>query len=169
MSLFIPVKKWDFRKVTIYPAQCFWIVDNLFLPKIGHFVRFSYWKSLASWGLIISSQKNPNLSSIKNLHERISYSGSCGDPPRKQNLHARKPRENSAKGVCQVRAAKAAAKAGRYNSRNAFKYSCAPSFTGNFPRITKHMSPRKPEPRAKERRKPCARKNGEAVATIYKD
>ena len=81
MSLFIPVKKWDFRKVTIYPAQCFWIVDNLFLPKIGHFVRFSYWKSLASWGLIISSQKNPNLSSIKNLHERISYSGSCGDPP----------------------------------------------------------------------------------------
>ena len=49
-------------------------------------------------------------------------------PPRKQNLHARKPRENSAKGVCQVRAAKAAAKAGRYNSRNAFKYSCAPSF-----------------------------------------
>ena len=37
-----------------------------------------------------------------------------GNPPRKQNLHARKPRESSAKGVRQGRAAKAAAKADRY-------------------------------------------------------
>jgi hypothetical protein len=36
-----------------------------------------------------------------------------GNPPRKQNLHARKPRESSAKGVRQGRAAKAAAKADR--------------------------------------------------------
>ena len=36
-----------------------------------------------------------------------------GTPPRKQNLHSRKPRESSAKGVRQGRAAKAAAKAGR--------------------------------------------------------
>ena len=36
-----------------------------------------------------------------------------GDPPRKQNLHARKPRESSAKGVRQGIVAKAAAKAVR--------------------------------------------------------
>ena len=35
-----------------------------------------------------------------------------GNPPRKQNLHARKPRESFAKGVRQGRAAKAEAKAG---------------------------------------------------------
>ena len=46
-----------------------------------------------------------------------------GNPPRKQNLHARKPGESSAKGVRQGRAAKAAAKAG--HSGTALQYSCA--------------------------------------------
>ena len=46
---------------------------------------------------------------IAGFHIRV-----VGNPPRQQNLHARKPRESSAKGVRQGRAAKAAAKADRY-------------------------------------------------------
>ena len=59
--------------------------------------------------------KRLNLSwaASKTSMKGFSIEVDVGPPPRKQNLHARKPRESSAKGVRQGRAAKAAAKAVR--------------------------------------------------------
>ena len=68
MSLFIPVitcQKVRLQKQTS-PAHFFWMLDarNLFLPKVGHFARFSYSISSASWGLIISSRKVETLPTL---------------------------------------------------------------------------------------------------------
>lgn len=78
MSLFIPVKKWDFSKMRTSPAHYFWTLDNLFMPKVGHFVRFSYSISSASWGVIISSwevETRPNLiaSPSSNSRKQLSH------------------------------------------------------------------------------------------------
>ena len=106
-----------------------------------------------------------------------------GNPPRKPNLHARKPRESSANcwmfpgahpwiynracwTIHDARSRKECVKVEprkqwrkQVDSRSTFKYTCAQSFTGNFPRkqprkISRNTSPREPEL--------CARKNRES-------
>jgi len=88
-----------------------------------------------------------------------------GNPPRKQNLHARKPRESFAKECVKVEPRKQRRK--QVHSRSAFKYSCAPLFTGNFPRKQPRKILRNTCHRESQN---CAReKTAKAVAKAYKD
>ena len=84
---------------------------------------------------------------------------------RKQNLHARKLRESSAKEVLKAEPRKQRRK--QSDSRNACKYSCARSFTGNFLRKQLRKVLRN---KCRRESQNCAReRTAKAVAKAYKN